>query len=66
MDEKTDIPGLYKTPEGGVINKDNEALKAYKMKKAESQRLAKTEEDLLSLKKDISDIKELLLKALNK
>jgi hypothetical protein len=60
MDKKTEIPGLYKTPEGFLINKDNNALAAYKAKRSREQDLDNLKENVSSLKNDIQEIKELL------
>lgn len=63
MDKKTDVPGIFKTEDGILINKDNQALKAYKERKKREQKLNnidKLENDLHSLKSDIEEIKQLL------
>ena len=60
MDKKTEIPGLYKTPEGFLINKDNNALAAYKAKRSREQDLDNLKENVSSLKNDLEEIKELL------
>ena len=36
---KTDIPGIYRAPEGFLINKDNNALAAYKARKARDREI---------------------------
>lgn len=60
-DIKTDVPGLYKSTESGaVLNKDNAALNAYRTRKAKEKKLDSFEKDIISLKNDISEIKELL------
>ena len=63
-DAKTDVPGIYKSPEGFLINKDNNALSAYKARKARDRELDKMKEEVSSLKDDISEIKEMLKKVL--
>lgn len=63
-DVKTEVPGLYKTPEGFIINKDNNGLAAYKAKKARDKELDNMKEEVSSLKNDISEIKEMLKKVL--
>jgi hypothetical protein len=60
MEQKTEVPGIYKVGEGVLINKDNEALRAYKMKKEKDRKVLKLEEDICLLKNDISEIKNLL------
>lgn len=59
-DTKTDAHGYYKTPAGAVISKDDEALQAYKMKKAKNIQLNNMKQDIDQLKSDITEIKELL------
>lgn len=60
MEHKTEIPGFYKASEGVVINKDNEALKAYKMRKQKELKICELEEKITSLHEDISEIKNIL------
>lgn len=60
MEQKTDVPGLYKVSEGIIINKDNTALQIYKNKKAKERRIDEIQNDVLSLKDDIAEIKQLL------
>jgi hypothetical protein len=66
MEQKTEVPGIYKAGEGVLINKDNMALQAYKNRKNRERRLIKVEEDLNGLKSDISEIKELMKGLLHK
>lgn len=58
--QKTEIPGIYKVSEGVLINKDNDALKAYKKRKMQVTKIDVMESDLQSLKNDIEEIKNLL------
>ena len=58
--QKTEIPGIYKTRDGILINKDTDALKAYKKKKEQVRKMKNLEEDIDSLKNDMAEIKELL------
>jgi hypothetical protein len=60
MEQKTEVSGIYKVREGVLINKDNEALKIYKNKKARERRIDDIQSDVLSLKDDIAEIKQLL------
>lgn len=60
MDMKTDVPGIYKSGEGVIINKDNAALASYKARKLKEKRLDKLEDELASIKNDMSEIKSLL------
>jgi hypothetical protein len=61
MEHKTDVPGIYKNPDtGALINKDNKALQAYKLRKQKEDRFNMFEEDVAGLKSDMQEIKELL------
>lgn len=60
QDKKTEIPGLYKTSQGFLINKDNDALAAYKKRKRKEQAIDKFQEQIDELKSDINEIKDLL------
>ena len=65
MSQKTEVSGIYKVREGVLINKDNEALQAYKRKKIRENNIKDIEnlkEDMVSLKSDIQEIKDLLRK----
>lgn len=59
-DKRTDRPGIYRTPEGFLINKDNDALAAYKKRKRKEQAVDKIQEQINELKTDINEIKDLL------
>ena len=59
-DRKTDRPGIYRTAEGFLINKDNDALAAYKKRKRKEQAIDKFQEQIDELKSDINEIKDLL------
>lgn len=63
MAQKTEVSGIYKVCDGVLINKDNEALQAYKRKKARElniNEISNIKEDVMSLKSDIEEIKNLL------
>jgi hypothetical protein len=66
MDIKTDVQGIYRTEQGYLINKDNEALQNYKANKARMRKMNDVSSDVEQLKRDMAEIKELLIKALNK
>jgi peptidoglycan hydrolase CwlO-like protein len=66
MAQKTAIPGIYKVSEGILINKDNDALKAYKARKNKDRQIEQVQEELYEVKKDINEIKSLLLEILGK
>ena len=57
---KPNVPGIFKTSEGVLINKDNDALKAYKIRKIKENKLNIIESDMDQLKTDMLEIKELL------
>ena len=58
--EKTEVPGIYKKSEGVLINKDNDALKAYKIRKIKENKINIIESDMEQIKTDMHEIKELL------
>jgi hypothetical protein len=60
MEQKTDVPGLYKVAEGIIINKDNNSLLAYRKRKNRERRIDEIQNDVASLKDDIQEIKHLL------
>lgn len=66
MAQKTGIPGIYKVSEGILINKDNDALKAYKARKNKDRQIEHIQEEVFKLKNDISEIKKLLYELLGK
>lgn len=63
---KTEVPGIYKESEGILINKDNEALSKYKMKRdmlrQKDARINKMEDEISSLTESMQEIKSLLRK----
>jgi spore coat protein CotH len=63
-DEKTEIQGFYRTDKGVLINKDNDALAAYKRRKQREQNIDVMQEEIKSLKDDMKEIKEMLKKVL--
>ena len=56
----TDVPGIFKTSEGVLINKDNDALKAYKIRRSKEAKFNIIESDMEQIKTDMLEIKELL------
>lgn len=66
VDIKTDVEGIYRTEEGYLINKDNESLKNYKAMKARMARQNNLADKVDRLEQEMSEIKELLIKALSK
>jgi polyhydroxyalkanoate synthesis regulator phasin len=66
MDIKTDVQGIYRTEKGYLINKDNESLQNYRANKMRMVKMNSISERVDNLEQQISEIKELLVKALNK
>ena len=59
-DRKTDRPGIYRTAEGFLINKDNDALAAYKKRKRKERAIENFQDQINELRTDINEIKDLL------
>lgn len=60
MEIKTNVPGIYRSDKGYLINKDNDGLVAYKKQKASARKISEIETELKSIKDDVMEIKELL------
>jgi hypothetical protein len=60
MSIKTDVAGVYKDGDGVLINKDNEALRAYRHQKMQRNKYSEIEEEVKVIKSDLHEIKELL------
>ena len=60
MDQKTEIPGIYKAGDGILINKDNTALEKYRLRRAKEVKINLYEERLDNMESSINEIKELL------
>jgi len=58
--EKTEVPGIYKERDGILINKDNDALAAYKKRMRKEKAIDEMQDELSELKNDMKEIKELL------
>ena len=58
--QKTEAAGFYKSRDGILINKDNDSLNAYKMRKYKEHRLNNMIDEVDTIKSDIAEIKELL------
>lgn len=61
---KTEVPGIYKVRDGILINTDNHSLTAYKNRKQRERNIDTMQDELKTLRDDISKIKEMLEKAL--
>ena len=58
--EKTEAPGIYKQRDGILINKDNDALAAYKKRMRKERAIDEMQDEISELKNDMKEIKELL------
>ena len=56
----TERNGIYKVGNGVLINRDTEALKAYKTRKRKMNEIETIKEEVSSLKSDMEEIKDLL------
>jgi len=65
-DIKTDVNGIYRTDQGYLINKDNESLQNYRTTKVRMSQMKTVVNEVEQLKRDMAEIKELLVKVLNK
>lgn len=67
--EPTEKTNIYRDKESGaLVNRNLEALRAYKLKKSQAkmlkdhnEKIAKMEESLSSLEKNMSEIKDILI-----
>lgn len=66
MEQKTEIPGIYKVEEGILVNKDNLALQAYKNRKNRERKLVQIESDLIGIKEDVKELKDLMRRFLDR
>lgn len=67
MQVKTEVEGIYRDlSTGALINKDQSALEAYKKIKKKNSEIEEMKAKLNSLESDISSIKTLLLKLVEK
>jgi len=60
MEQKTAIPGFFKVDESVVVNKDSDALRAYKKQKHREMRIDRIQTELTEVKDDIQEIKEMI------
>ena len=58
---RTERSGIYKVGKGTLINRDMDALKAYKTRKMKMNEIGVIKDELNQLKNDILEIKQLLL-----
>ena len=54
MAKKTAIPGIYKVSEGILINKDNDALRAYKARKNKDRQIEQVQAEISFFNSDTS------------
>lgn len=67
MHIKTEVEGIFRdTTNKALLNKDSSSLVAYKKIKQRSAEIDNVKNDVETLKKDVSDIKALLIKIAEK
>lgn len=67
MQIKTEVEGIYRDiSTGALLNKDSSALEAYKKMKKKNSEIEEMKIKVNSLESDISEIKTLLLKLVEK
>lgn len=67
MHIKTEVQGIFRDPTNkALLNKDESSLVAYKRMKKKNADIDNVKEDVEILKKDVSDIKALLIKIAEK
>lgn len=66
MDKETTVEGLFRTDNGAIINKNNDALLSYKKKKEQSKKMQELEQKVDMINNDINDIKNLILQLIEK
>jgi hypothetical protein len=65
MDKKTDVQGIYRADSGALINKDMDALLAYKKRKQKFSDIDDLKKEVSGIKQDLEEIKDLLRKVIN-
>ena len=67
MHIKTEVEGIFRdSTNKALLNKDESSLVAYKRMKKKNADIDNVKEDVETLKKDVSDIKTLLIKIAEK
>lgn len=67
MHIKTEVEGIFRdSANKALLNKDESSLVAYKRMKKKNADIDNVKEDVETLKKDVSDIKALLIKIAEK
>jgi hypothetical protein len=61
-----EAPGVYKEKEGVLLNKDADALRSYKHKKAQSKKINEVMTDVADLKQDMLELKTMFKEFLSK
>ena len=65
--EKTDIPGIVRDIQSkALVNTNNDSLKAYKLRKNQALELLETKNKVDKLESEMTEIKQLLLKIVEK
>lgn len=60
MEKKTEIPGVYKVGEGVLINKDKDALEAYRKRRDRERRIDIIQKELETLRDSQNEIRDML------
>lgn len=67
VEVKTEVEGIYRDmTNGALLNKDNNALTAYKKMKQKNNEVEQMKEKVNTLETDIKEVKNLLTKILEK
>ena len=67
MDQRTEIPGVFRNGDtGALINKDNKSLEAYRKRRKTAKNIPLMEERIASLEKTIGDLESRLRALENK
>lgn len=67
VEVKTEVEGIYRdVNNGALLNKDNDALSAYKKMKQKNNELEQMKSKVNSLDQEIKDVKNLLTQILEK
>ena len=59
-DQKTEIPGLYKVSEGILVNKDKNALIAYKKRRDKANEVENLRGEVGGLHLDVNSLKDMM------
>jgi hypothetical protein len=66
MDVKTERPGIFRTPDGYLVNKDVASLQAYRARKKHNKKIDEVESEVVQIKNDLMEIKTMLKEFLHR